>query len=206
MNSAIFWDRIANRYAKKPVPDEAAYQRKLAISRQFFAADSRLLEFGCGTGTTALNHASQVEHIHAIDISRQMIEIARDKASAAGIYNVSFEQNSIEALAEPSAGYDAVLALSILHLLDHEESAIKKVRRLLKPGGVFISSTVCLGDNLKFFQWVAPLGRRLGLMPTLKIFTQQELIDRVTQNGFDIEQQWAPESSNVLFLVARRSA
>ena len=47
--SAKFWDRIAERYAKKPVADEATYQKKLAISRDYFRPEMELFEFGCGT-------------------------------------------------------------------------------------------------------------------------------------------------------------
>ncbi len=51
-----------------------------------------VLEFGCGTGTTAITHAPYVKHIRAIDISSNMIEIAQRKADAKNIKNVTFEQ------------------------------------------------------------------------------------------------------------------
>ena len=52
--SSKFWDRIAARYARKPVADEAAYRRKLAVTRDYLAPDMDVLEFGCGTGSTAI--------------------------------------------------------------------------------------------------------------------------------------------------------
>ncbi len=48
--SARFWDRIAKRYARTPVADEAAYQRKLKITRGYLRPDMEVMEFGCGTG------------------------------------------------------------------------------------------------------------------------------------------------------------
>jgi len=39
--------------------------------------------------------------------------------------------------------------MSVLHLMEEKEGAIAKVYRLLKPGGVFATSTVCLGDSMK---------------------------------------------------------
>ncbi len=206
MSSAKIWDRIADRYAKKAVPNEAVYQRKLAISQQYFTAQTRALEFGCGTGSTALVHASHVEHLHAIDISQRMIAIAQEKALALNVANVSFETTTIEQFHSSDASFDAVLGLSILHLLADKEAAIRKVWRLLKPGGVFISSTACLGDRLKYFKWIEPIGRRLGLMPMVKVFTQQNLIDAITDVGFSIHYQWAPESSHTLFLVGEKPA
>ena len=52
-----FWDRVAEGYAKKPVADEAAYQKKLQVTRDYFRPDMEVLEFGCGTGSTAIAHA-----------------------------------------------------------------------------------------------------------------------------------------------------
>ncbi len=97
--SARFWDRIAKRYARRPVTDEAAYQKKLQVTREYFNSESEVLEFGCGTGSTAIAHAPHVNRIHAIDISSKMLEIARGKADQAGIENVTFEQATGEPVA-----------------------------------------------------------------------------------------------------------
>ncbi len=83
--STKFWDRIAERYSKQPVADEASYQKKLQVTREYLHPDMHLLEFGCGTGSTAIAHAPYVEHIQAIDISSRMIEIAQGRADARGI-------------------------------------------------------------------------------------------------------------------------
>jgi len=80
--SAKFWDRIADRYSRKPVADEAAYQKKLQVTREYLRPDMEVLEFGCGTGSTAIVHAPCVKQIRAIDVSAKMIEIARHKADA----------------------------------------------------------------------------------------------------------------------------
>mgnify|MGYP000132329826 CR=1 FL=1 len=199
-----FWDRIAERYSRQPIADEAAYQKKLQVTREVFKPDMTVLEFGCGTGSTALVHAPYVKQIHAIDFSANMIAIARRKASEAGINNVTFEQNSIEALA-PEQAYDAVLGLSVLHLLNDKEAVIQKVWQLLKPGGVFISSTACLGDSaFKYFKYIEPLARRLGLMPRVQVFDREELQQCLIDAGFRLEYQWQPARNKALFLVARK--
>ncbi len=71
-----FWDRIADRYARRPVADAKAYQKKLQITRDFLRPDMIVLKFGCGTGATAIAHAPFLKHIQATDISSRMIEIA----------------------------------------------------------------------------------------------------------------------------------
>lgn len=202
--SARFWDKIAERYSKRPIADEAAYEKKLQATREYFRRDMKVLEFGCGTGSTAIAHAPYVQHIHATDISSKMIEIARGKADAANVENATFEQSTIEELSAPDQAYDSVLGLSILHLLEDKEAVIAKVCKLLKPGGVFVTSTVCLGDKMKFFRFIVPVGRFLGLMPFVSVFTTNDLENSLTSAGFAIDYQWRPEKGMAVFIVARK--
>ncbi|MBT8116681.1 MAG: methyltransferase domain-containing protein [Gammaproteobacteria bacterium] len=202
---AKFWDRIAERYSKKPVADEAAYQKKLRVTREYFRPGMDVLEIGCGTGSTAIAHAPHVKHILATDLSSKMIAIARAKAEAAGIENLGFEQATIEQLSIPDRSLDAVLALSVLHLLQDKEAAIARVHGMLKPGGLFVTSTVCLGDTMKFFKLIGPIGRLLGLMPLVRVFTVQELTDSLTDAGFAIDYQWLPGKGKAVFIVARKA-
>ena len=75
-----FWDKHAERYSKRPVADEESYQKKLQVTRDYLQPGMEVLEFGCGTGSTAITHAPYVKHIEAIDVSSKMIEIAQGKA------------------------------------------------------------------------------------------------------------------------------
>ena len=111
---ARFWDRIAKRYARKPVADQQAYQTKLAKTNSNLRPTDRVLEIGCGTGTTAIHHAPRVTHIRATDISKRMIEIARAKAQAAEITNIDFETTSVDKLCAESNSFDAILIASTI--------------------------------------------------------------------------------------------
>jgi len=205
--SAKFWDRIAKRYARQPIADEAAYQKKLKVTRQYLDPTMEVLEFGCGTGSTALLHAPYVKHIRAIDISAKMIEIAEEKARTQNISNITFEQSTIEDCSAPDQSLDMVLALSILHLLPNKEEVINKVYRMLKPGGVFVSSTACLEDStLKFMKYVLPIGRFLGLLPLVKFFTKEALENALTDIGFSIDYEFQPGKSKAVFIVAKKAA
>ena len=207
--SARFWDRHAERYAKSPIADEAAYRKKLEVTREYFRPDMAVLEFGCGTGSTALLHAPYVKQILAIDMSGQMIEIARAKSAAQKVETVTFERATIEELSLADRTFDAVLGLNVLHLLENKEEAIAKVHRLLKPGGLFVTSTVCLGDRLKIFKIVAPIGKLIGLMPTVRVFTTKDLARSLTDAGFHIDYEWQPGSGKSLFssvfIVAKKA-
>ena len=205
MNYSVkFWDKIAERYSKQPIADEAAYQKKLKVTQEYFKPEMEVLEFGCGTGGTAIIHAPYVKHIRAIDISSEMIKIAKAKAEAQGINNVTFEQLTIEELKTADFSYDAVLGLSILHLLENKESAIAKVYKMLKPGGVFVTSTTCMGDAYSWFKLIAPIGKALGFFPLVRIFTAQDLIESLTDGGFSIDYQWQPSKDKAIFLVAKK--
>ncbi len=199
-----FWDRIADKYARSPVKDEDAYQTKLRVTREYFTPDTQVLEFGCGTGSTAITHAPHVAHIRAIDFSARMLEIARDRAADKGVDNVTFEQGDIVTLEAPDASYDVILALSVLHLLKDRRAAIAKVHRMLKPGGVFVSSTACLGDSMKIFKYIAPPGRALGLLPILDVMTADELVESLTDAGFAIDHYWQPGKNKAVFIVAKK--
>lgn len=119
---------------------------------------------------------------------------------------MTFDVSTIEALDVSEHSVDAVLGLSILHLLEDKEIAIAKVYKILKPGGVFVSSTVCLGDTMKWFRFIGPIGRALGLMPLVRIFARNELEESLTAAGFELDYVWQPGKGKAVFVVARKPA
>lgn len=201
-----FWDKIAQRYARTPIADQASYEQKLEFTREYFSPLSRVLEIGCGTGSTAILHAPYVEHYHAIDCSHEMLEIARQKVADGALDNLSFKQSSIEALDSPEGEWDAVLAMSVLHLLDKRPRALRKIHSLLKPGGVLISSTICLGDSPWRIRMLAPLFRLLPFMPRFSALKREALIAEIEANGFKVEKTWCPGPNKAVFIVARRQS
>jgi ubiquinone/menaquinone biosynthesis C-methylase UbiE len=203
--AARFWDRIAERYARRPVGDEAAYRAKLAMTQEVLGPESEVLELGCGTGTTAIAHAPHVRRMLATDVSPRMLEIARDRAQAAGVRNVEFRCAAVEDLEAPEADFDAVLALNLLHLLEDRDGAIARARGWLKPGGVFVTSTMCLADGMGWIRWVVPAAGALGLFPRLKTFGEAELTESLRRGGFAIERRWKPGPRAAVFLIARRA-
>lgn len=194
---------MAARYAQSPIRNAAAYEEKLRITRECFTLESEVMEFGCGTGTTAIAHAPFVKHILATDFSSKMLEIAQGKADVAGIDNITFQCTTLDDLSAADQSFDAIMGHNILHLLENKETAIARVHKLLRPGGYFISSTASLDDNLPYLKYVLPIGRFVGLLPFVNFFTAQEFIDSVRQAGFEIAHEWQPASS--VFIVAKKS-
>jgi len=199
-----FWDRHAAGYAKSPIKDEASYQHKLKLTQDYLRPDMEVLEFACGTGSTALIHAPFVKHIRATDISQKMIEIARQKAADAGVSNIIFETADIQDLPLEPESLDVVMGHSILHLLPNKEQVIQQVHRALKPGGLFITSTMCCADAIPWFRPIGWLGRQFGLLPLIRFFTAKELQDSIMSAGFESEVAWQPSKKKALFVVARK--
>lgn len=201
--SAGFWNLIAKRYARQPVADEVAYQEKIARTQEYLNLNMNVLEFGCGTGSTALLHAPKVKHYDAIDVSSGMIAIARQKLADTSIDNLNFHISPLEEFNVADGSVDAVLGLNILHLMRDHENVIRRVHTLLKPGGVFVSSTMCLTDNMAWFRYIAPLLGFLRLIPRLYFFSREQLLDCLEQAGFTIAFELEPRNKNgACFIIA----
>lgn len=145
-----------------------------------------------------------MKHILATDGSAKMIKIAQDKAAAAKIENITFETTTIDDFTPEKETYDVVMGMSILHLVKNKEAVFKKVQDMLKPGGVFISSTACLGNTSVFVTLLAKVSGLVGLV--LRPFTPEELKASLVEAGFEIDHEWLPDGEGVkaVFIVAKK--
>jgi 2-polyprenyl-3-methyl-5-hydroxy-6-metoxy-1,4-benzoquinol methylase len=201
-----FWDRRAAGYAKKPVPDEDAYARTLERVRAHLTPNDRVLELGCGTGTTALKLAASAREILATDYSAEMIAIATDKARVEGVTHVGFQECTLDDPALVPESFDVVMAMNLLHLLDDLPAKIGRIRELVRPGGLFISKTPCVGDQGLAVRIAIPLMRATGFAPYVNFVTERSLLADITQVGFDVEETGMyPQKSRSLFVVARKA-
>ena len=146
------------------------YQEKITLTQAYLNPEMKALEFGCGTGSTALLHAPFVKHILATDLSPAMLEHGRRKAAAGGIENITFQHTSVEDFEAEDESFDAVLALNLLHLCEDPWAVIAKIHDLLKPDGVFIQSTPCLSDYGAVTQIAIPVMRAIGKAPSTTHF------------------------------------
>ena len=204
-NDARFWDKIARKYAAKPVDDEAAYERTLDRTRAHLSPEMSVLELGCGTGTTALKLADAVGRITATDISPGMIEIAREKPVPEGA-TVDFQVASAETAPPHEDGYDAVLAFNLLHLLDDVPGTVGKIHAMLRPGGVFISKSGALAEASWFLRrLLIPAMQLIGKAPSVTTLGIQDFDRIVAAAGFDIlETETFPGLAPTRLIIARK--
>jgi hypothetical protein len=83
------------------------------------------------------------------------------------------------------------------------EAAISRVSGLLKPGGVFVSSTVLVADVRFHWRLLIPIMQLLGLAPYVNRFDKRELVSMLTNAGFGVDYEWQPGRESV-FIVARK--
>jgi ubiquinone/menaquinone biosynthesis C-methylase UbiE len=182
-----FWNQTARRYARDPIRDMEGYQRTLARTRSLLSPADRILEIGCGTGTTALALAPSVAQVTATDISREMIAIAREKTGGS-VANVRFEVGGAEDAPPGEGWYDAVLAFNLLHLIHDRRAALWSIRRILKPGGLLITKTPCLSEMNPLIRLAVPLMRIAGKAPYVSFFRAGDLEQEIADQGFRIRE------------------
>ena len=181
----LFFEKVAKNYDSIPVETEELYEDTLSRTRKHLSPTSRVLEVGCGTGTTALRLAPDVSQIYGTDSAPTMVKIASEKAKSESIPNVEFAVSTVQELGKSQTGFDAVLAFNVLHLLNDLPSALLSIQQTLKPGGVFISKTFKLRGNI-LYKLLASTLQLFRMMPHMNFFSGEELCDYIENAGFRI--------------------
>jgi GST-like protein len=117
MADAAFWNKLAERYASMPVKNPDAFERKIEVTKSRMNARSVVLDVGCGTGSLALRLAPFAGHVHGLDLASEMVRIAKGKALAQKVTNVSFHTGPFDDGFGrfEDASLDGVCAFSVLH-------------------------------------------------------------------------------------------
>lgn len=208
---ALFWDKVASKYAATPIEDEAGFERSLERCRVCISSRARVLELGCGTGTVALRLAVFAERYLATDLSSGMLSIAQEKLVTARQYGfkapLSFRQATVDILAKEGVKYDVVIGFSYLHLVESLPIELDHIRSLLAPGGLFISKTPCVGEMNPLIRLAIPLMRLVRKAPSVvNACTSASLEQAISTSGFEViatERHGAKKSDFRPFIVAR---
>src|SRR5262245_1614033 len=126
---AAEWDRIR----KLHVPDEAVEQAiRDALADKPFRS---LLDLGTGTGRMLEMFGPGIERGLGIDLSLDMLLLARARIERAGLRHCSVRQGDIYDLTVPRDAFDVVIIHQVLHFLDDGARAIREAARTLRPSG-----------------------------------------------------------------------
>jgi ubiquinone/menaquinone biosynthesis C-methylase UbiE len=207
-SDARFWDRSSRRYAKSSIADPSGYERTLERTRAYLQPGDSVLELGCGTGTSALRLANGVRSYLATDISGGMIAIAEEKLAVESIPALSFRTATAEELVHEESRFDAVLGFNYLHLVRNVPDTLRSIHVLLKPGGLFISKTPCLGDmNPLIRLLLLPAMRAIGKAPHVSSLGASALEQLIVGAGFDVlvrESHASKGKDQRPYIVARK--
>ncbi|RUV28515.1 MAG: methyltransferase domain-containing protein [Mesorhizobium sp.] len=207
-SDARFWDRSSRKYAMGAIADQAGYERTLDRTRALLEPGDRVLELGCGTGTTALRLAGDVQDYLATDISAGMIAIANEKHAAGPIPALVFRTATVEALTPDAAQFNAVLGFNYLHLVRDLPGTLRHIHALLAAEGLFISKTPCVGDMNPLIRLaLLPAMRAIGKAPYAGVFRAADLSQHISAAGFDVlatESHATKGNDNRPYIVARK--
>jgi SAM-dependent methyltransferase len=170
----------------------------------------RLLDLGCGTGRLLLTFGRRGYDVFGVDLSAEMLTLAREKAAASGVEVRLLRANltELECLADGAFDYAACLfsTLGMVAGAAERQRVVAHVFRLLRPGGRFVLHV----HNRWFNVWNGPgrrwlvrdlwrswVGRAEGgdrVMPvhqgiaglTLHLFTRREAVRLLTDGGFRV--------------------
>ena len=202
--SAPFWDRLARRHARQKIGNLPAYEKTLAQTRAYLKPTDNVLELGAGTSSTAVLLAPDVARYTASDISSEMVLIGQEKLAQSGLENLRIVQGALGDTALGDGPFDAILAFNLLHLVPDAPSDISRAFAMLKPGGMFISKTVCLTGRYALLRPVIGALHLMGKAPSVAYLSPQSVARMMTDAGFQIVEANNPSGAQTGHFIAAR--
>jgi ubiquinone/menaquinone biosynthesis C-methylase UbiE len=126
---AAQWDRIRQLHVADAAVEDAI---RAALTDKPIRA---LLDLGTGTGRMLELFAPDIERGLGLDLSLDMLALARARLDRAGLKHCSVRYGDIYDLALPRDSFDVVIIHQVLHFLDDSARAIAEAARVLRPGG-----------------------------------------------------------------------
>jgi len=154
---AAEWDRIRKLHVADEAVEEAI---RAALSEKPFRS---LLDLGTGTGRMLEMFGPDIERGLGLDLSLDMLLLARDRLERAGLRNCSVRQGDIYDLPLANGSFDVVILHQVLHFLDDGARAIREAARVLRPGGRLL--VVDFAPHEQEFLREQFAHRRLGFAP-----------------------------------------
>ena len=201
-----FWDLISARYAASPISDITAYETKIETIKSYLSPEDVVLDIGCGTGTQCGDLAGNVKQVTGIDISGKLLAIAEQRKAERKLDNIEFIKTSLYDERLKTERFDMVMAFYVLHFFQDLDAAVKRIHALVKPGGLFISETACLGEKSQMTGKLVRFAGRLGFLPGINLLTTGQLERALEEAGFILVDKVQYSESNAEYtLFARKT-
>jgi len=157
------------------------WARRVGMLTNSLKSGMKVLEIGCGTGFFTQEIVKKPVQVTAIDISPDLIEIARQNI----IYqNVEFTIENAYDMTFDDQTFDAVIGSSVLHHLDIDQ-ALKEIYRVLKPGGyIAFTEPNMMNPQIALQKNIPALKKALGDSPDETAFFIWNLRTKLKSFGF----------------------
>src|SRR6476469_985504 len=203
---AAEWDRIRKLHVTDAAVEEAI---RAALADKPFRS---LLDLGTGTGRMLELFGPEIERGLGLDLSLDMLLLARDRLERAGLKNCSVRQGDIYDLPLANDSFDVVILHQVLHFLDDGARAIHEAARVLRPGGRLLVVDFAPHD-LEFLR-DEHAHRRLGFSSDtvaqwmkaadLDVVLQRSLAPEPTSEGKIAVSLWLGRDPRILLATAAR--
>jgi arsenite methyltransferase len=152
--TAVFGEVLYDAEQRAALP-EAAVLASLGCGNPTAVAELRageiVLDLGSGGGIDVLLSASRVGptgFVYGLDMTDEMLELARRNAQTAGATNVEFRKGRIESIPLGDAAVDVVISNCVVNLSTDKAAVLAEIARVLRPGGRIGISDVVADDRL----------------------------------------------------------
>ena len=159
-----------------------------AIARMGLTPEARILDVGCGSGwaTRLIAERATRGKVVGIDISDEMVELARSSSSA--FSNVGFEVASAEALPFADGEFTHAFSMESLYYYSDIRSALKEIARVLANNGRFVTVVDLYQENEPSHQWIPTLKvpvHLLSIADYLELLSGAGFINVIDRRLFD---------------------
>jgi arsenite methyltransferase len=152
--TGVFGAALYDEISRERVPD-AALSASLGCGVPTAVAQLRdgetVLDLGSGAGADVLISARRVAPTGTaigLDMTDEMLELARANAAEAGVENVEFVKGYLEAIPLADASVDVVISNCVINLSADKPTVIAETARVLRPGGRFAVSDVIADPDM----------------------------------------------------------